>query len=68
MAVSLYDLIPAKPQKVKPACEWNKAEIEVFKGSVWHCINSDTILEYHLWTNDWNKLVGDSKFPELNPE
>ncbi len=68
MAGSLYDLIPAKPQNAKPAGEWNSIEIEVYKGSVWHRQNGETVLEYHLWTEDWNKLVAGSKFPELNPD
>ena len=68
MAGSLYDLIPAVPQNAKPAGEWNSIEIEVYKGSVWHRQNGETVLEYHLWTEDWNKLVAGSKFPELNPD
>jgi hypothetical protein len=68
MAGSLYDLIPAKPQNAKKAGEWNEIEIEVYKGSVWHRQNGQTVLEYHLWTDDWNKLVAGSKFPELNPD
>jgi hypothetical protein len=68
MAGSLYDLIPAKPQNANKAGEWNEIEIEVYKGSVWHRQNGKTVLEYHLWTDDWNKLVADSKFPELNPD
>lgn len=68
MAGSLYDLIPAKPQNAKPAGEWNSIEIEVYNGSVWHRQNGETVLEYHLWTEDWNKLVAGSKFPELNPD
>ena len=68
MAGSLYDLIPANPQNTKPAGEWNEVEIEVFKGSVWHRQNGKTVLEYHLWTDDWNKLVAESKFPALNPD
>lgn len=67
-AGSLYDLIPAKPQNAKPAGEWNTAEIKVYKGSVWHIQNGVTVLEYHLWTPDWNALVAGSKFPGLNPD
>ena len=67
MAGSLYDLIPAKPQNAKPAGEWNTAEIKVYKGSVWHIQNGETVLEYHLWTPEWNTLVAGSKFPALNP-
>ncbi len=66
-AGSLYDLIPAVPQNAKPAGEWNTAEIKVYKGTVWHIQNGKTVLEYHLWTPDWNTLVAGSKFPSLNP-
>ncbi len=67
-AGSLYDLIPAVPQNAKPAGEWNTAEIKVYKGSVWHMQNGETVLEYHLWTPEWNALVAGSKFPALNPD
>jgi len=66
-AGSLYDLYPAKPQNAKPAGEWNEVEIKVFKGSVWHMQNGETVLEYHLWTPKWEKDVANSKFPGLNP-
>lgn len=66
-AGSLYDLLPAKPQNAKPIGEWNSVEIIVYKGTVVHKQNGETVLEYHLWTDDWKKLVKDSKFPELNP-
>lgn len=67
-AGSLYDLIPAKPQNAKPAGEWNSIEILVYKGTVVHKQNGETVLEYHLWTPEWDKLVADSKFPGLNPD
>lgn len=66
-AGSLYDLIPAVPQNAKPAGQWNTVEIKVYKGSVWHIMNGKTVLEYHLWTPEWNKMVAESKFPSYNP-
>lgn len=68
MAGSLYDLIPAVPQNARPVGEWNEVEIEVYRGSVWHRQNGKTVVEYHLWTDDWNAMVKDSKFPGLNPD
>lgn len=67
-AGSLYDLIPANPQNAKPAGEWNSVEIKVYKGSVWHYQNGEVVVEYHLWTPEWNKMVAGSKFPALNEE
>lgn len=66
-AGSLYDLYPAVPQNAKPAGEWNSVEIKVYKGSVWHIQNGEVVVEYHLWTPEWNQLVANSKFPKLNP-
>jgi len=67
-AGSLYDLIPAKPQNAKPAGEWNSIEIICYKGTVVHKQNGETVVEYHLWTDDWKTLVAGSKFPALNPD
>ena len=66
MAGSLYDLIPAKPQNAKPVGEWNKVEITVYKGTVIHTQNGVNVVEYHLWTPEWNEMVAGSKFPALN--
>ena len=67
-AGSLFDLIPAKPQNTKPAGEWNSVEIIVYKGTVVHKQNGAKVLEYHLWTPEWEKLVANSKFPKLNED
>ncbi len=64
-AGSLYDLIPAKPQNTKPAGEWNEVEIMVYQGTVVHKQNGETVLEYHIGTSDWNKLISESKFKEM---
>ncbi len=63
-AGSLYDLIPAKPQNANPAGEWNKVLITVYKGTVIHNQNGENVVEYHLWTDDWNAMCADSKFSE----
>lgn len=65
-AGSLYDLLPANPQNAKPAGEWNEAEVIVYNGTVVHKQNGETVLEYHLWTPEWEELVAASKFPALN--
>ena len=67
-AGSLYDLIPAKPQNAKPAGEWNSVEIISYQGTIVHKQNGATVVEYHLWTPEWNELVKNSKFPALNPD
>lgn len=63
-AGSLYDLIPAVPQNAKPVGEWNHVKITVYKGTVIHWQNGENVLEYHLWTDEWNKMVLESKFKD----
>jgi hypothetical protein len=63
-AGSLYDLIPGKFEAVKPAGEWNQVKIMVYKGTVVHWMNGENVLEYHLWTDDWKKMVANSKFKD----
>jgi hypothetical protein len=63
-AGSLYDLIPAVPQNVKPVGQWNKVVITVFKGTVIFNQNGKNVAEFHLWTDDWKKMVADSKFKD----
>jgi hypothetical protein len=65
MAGSLYDLIPAIPQNAKPVGEWNQAEILVYQGTVVHFQNGEKVLEYHIGTPDWDKMIQGSKFKEF---
>jgi len=63
-STSLYDMIPAKPQNANPFGEWNTTEILVFKGTVVHFQNGEKVLEYHLWTPQWTKMLQNSKFSQ----
>jgi len=67
-AGTLYDLIPADPQNAKGAMEWNSAQILVYEGTVAHFMNGEVVLEYHLWTDEWNNMIEGSKFPDFNPD
>ena len=49
---------------MKPAGEWNQVKIMVYKGTVVHWMNGENVLEYHLWTDDWKKMVANSKFKD----
>ncbi len=63
-AGGLYDLIPANPQNTKPAGEWNHAEVMVYRGTVVHFQNGESVVEYHLGTPEWERMVENSKFAE----
>ncbi len=61
-SASLYDLIPADPQNSKDWGEWNSGAIIVYKGTVVHMQNDEVVLEYHLWTPEWEQMIENSKF------
>lgn len=67
MSASLYDMLPAKPQNAKPAGEWNTSAIMVYKGTVIHYQNDVAVVEYHLWTPEWDAMINNSKFKQGNP-
>jgi len=62
LAGSLYDMIAADPKTVKPAGEWNTIVIRVKDGKVTHTQNGVKVVEYTLWTPEWDAMVQASKF------
>ncbi|MBW6501980.1 MAG: DUF1080 domain-containing protein [Bacteroidales bacterium] len=62
LAGSLYDMIAADPKTVKPVGEWNNIVIRVKDGKVTHTQNGVKVVEYELWTPEWDALVENSKF------
>ena len=62
LAGSLYDMLAADPKTVKPAGEWNTIVIRVENGKVTHTQNGTKVVEYTLWTPEWDQLVENSKF------
>lgn len=62
LAGSLYDMLPADPKTVKPAGEWNTIVISLNDGRVTHTQNGVKVVEYTLWTPEWDAMVANSKF------
>jgi hypothetical protein len=62
LAGSLYDMIAADPKTVKPTGEWNTIVIKVKDGKVKHIQNGVKVVEYELWTPEWDAAVAKSKF------
>lgn len=61
-AGSLYDMIAADPATVHPAGQWNNIVVRVKDGKVTHIQNGKKVVEYTLWTKEWDALVQQSKF------
>ncbi len=62
LAGSLYDMLAADPKSVKPVGEWNTIVIRVKDGRVTHTQNGMKVVEYRLWTPEWDAMVQASKF------
>jgi len=62
LAGSLYDMLAADPKTVKPVGEWNTIVVRVKDGKVTHTQNGTKVVEYTLWTPEWDAMVQNSKF------
>lgn len=57
-----YGLYEAPAGIVKPAGEWNQARLIVDGRHVEHWLNGVRLLQYELWSPDWETRVQGSKF------
>ncbi|MBW1881614.1 MAG: DUF1080 domain-containing protein [Deltaproteobacteria bacterium] len=63
-AGSNYGLHAAPEGVVTPAGEWNTVRILVDGSHVEHWLNGTKVVEYELWSEEWEELVAASKFSE----
>ena len=61
-AGAAYALYASPRGVVKPANEWNSSLIVVKGARVQHWLNGQKLLEYELWSPDWEAKVKASKF------
>ena len=59
-----YDLQPPLRDATRPAGAWNTTRIVVNGSHVEHWLNGVQIVSYELWTDEWNRLVAQSKFKD----
>ena len=64
-AGDLYDLIASSSEPVKPALEWNHAEIRSLDGKLDFYLNGVHIVSTQLWNNAWQALIAGSKFKDM---
>ena len=61
-AGSAYALYPSPEGHLKPVGQWNKTRIVARGAHVEHWLNDFKLLEYELWSPDWEAKVKASKF------
>jgi hypothetical protein len=59
-----YAITPAPAGIVRPAGEWNEARIVANGARVEHWLNGQKVVQYELWSPDWEQKVKASKFAE----
>ncbi|HLL43648.1 MAG TPA: DUF1080 domain-containing protein [Segetibacter sp.] len=64
-AGDLYDLISSSSEPVKPAGEWNHAEIISNKGKLDFFLNGVHIINTTMWDDNWKQMVAASKFKSM---
>lgn len=64
-AGDLYDLISSSKETVKPALQWNQAEIKCVNGKLDLYLNGENIVSTTMWDENWKKLVAGSKFKNM---
>jgi hypothetical protein len=65
-AGDLYDLISSSKETVKPAMEWNHAEIRSLNGKLDFFLNGENIVSTVMWDDNWKQMVAGSKFKKLS--
>ena len=64
-AAANYAMHPAQPtKKLKPVGQYNLSKIVVAKGHVEHWLNGGKVVEYQLWTPEWETLVKAGKWKD----
>ena len=61
-AGAAYALYPSPAGHLKPAGEWNRTRIVARGPHVEHWLNGTKLVDYELWSPDWEAKVAASKF------
>ena len=63
-AAAAYGLYPSPEGHLKPVGQWNKTRIIAKGAHVEHWLNDFKMVEYELWSADWEAKVKASKFKD----
>jgi hypothetical protein len=63
-AAAAYGLYPSPEGHLKPVGQWNKTRIIAKGAHVEHWLNDAKVVEYELWSPDWEAKVKAAKFKD----
>jgi hypothetical protein len=64
LAGACYDLYAPSKDVTRPVGQWNEMRILVNGPHAEHWLNGEKIVQYELWSDDWNERVAKSKFKD----
>lgn len=64
-AGDLYDMIACTNEVVKPAGEWNLAEISINDGKTIFSLNGQKVVEFTMFGDAWAAMIAKSKFKDM---
>ena len=59
---ALYEMMAPNLAKSRPSGNWNTTKIRVNNGNVEHYLNGTLVLNYTLWTPQWEEMLASSCF------
>jgi len=62
---SNYDMHAPSAKTVKPPGEYNHTKIVINKGHVEHWLNGTKVVDYQLWTPEWEQIKANSKWKDV---
>lgn len=62
-----YDMEAPSAKVAKPAGEFNHTKIVISKGHVEHWLNGTKVVEYELWSKEWEQQKENSKWKNVKP-
>src|SRR5262245_7904027 len=62
LAGANYDLHPPSRDVTRPIGSWNDARVVARGAHVEHWLNGVKVVDYELWSDDWERRVRESKF------
>ena len=62
-----YDMQAPGAKVAKPAGEFNHTKIVINKGHVEHWLNGTKVVEYELWSPEWEQQKANSKWKNVKP-
>jgi len=60
-----YDMQAPSAKVSKPAGEFNHTKIVINKGHVEHWLNGTKVVDYQLWTSEWEQQKANSKWKDV---